>query len=312
MRSSSSRLIRLLVVLATALSLLAAPLSVSATGGSGGAHAAFDITALTTDVSVGQPAAFDLFIRSDGRDAFNQTKIEGTAPGGTFVSAPAGCTGSGASVTCVLGKLYSGQTRTLRFVFLAPAAAGTLTFSAKLKNSGGYSYWSKPELKDSASTSVSDDPNFFGKWQPAHSSTLTYSTEPIGDDNGQSTNVSVPPVPVGYPVRLGEVDEPIVCSNGQTYAGFGDAVEMSIANGAAVEPHLTLTLTYEKSAIGYRDPWKIKFVHQLDDGSCQFPPRFCHHWNDGFCFDAWWTGWGYDKKLVIRVELPSNGRGKGI
>ena len=80
-----------------------------------------------------------------------------------------------------------------------------------------------------------------------------------------------------------------------------------------VEPHLTFTLTYKKSVIG----WVGSIGRRLRPSASTTEPASsrragCNKWNDGFCFDAWWSGTGTDKKLDIRVELPSNGRGKGI
>jgi len=52
-------------------------------------------------------------------------------------------------------------------------------------------------------------------------------------------------------------------------------------------------------------------VHQRDDGTCEFPPRDCEE-NEGFCFDASWLGSGQQRLLVIEMQLPTNGRGRGI
>jgi hypothetical protein len=296
----------------TAAALLGLPLQVAGHGGSYGPKAAFNVTALTEAVSPGQSAAFEVFLRSDGSDAFDKVRLEGKAPGGTIVSAPDGCWTSGASFSCHLGKLKSGRTLTLQFVFATPASASSLELTARLKVESWHHGYKKTKdaFTDSAAAAIIDSPDFFGGWQPAHGSPLTFSTAGLGD-NAQSTTLQVPPVDDGYPAMVAEVDEAIVCGH-KTFEGFGEAVDMSIANGAELDPHLTLTLTYAKSEVGWRDPWSIKFVHQTDDGVCHFPPRGCNYHNDGFCFDAWWTGHGWHKKLVIRVELPTNGRGKGV
>ena len=313
MFSRSPRLTRLVVVLMTAAALLGLPLQVAGHGGGGGTQPAFTVTALTETVSVGELAAFEVFIRSDGSQAFEKVKLTGSAPGATLSSAPDGCWGSGASVTCDLGKLRSGRTLTLQFVFDTPASAGSIEFTARLT----YEYWyhgykkTKVAFEDSAVVTVTDDPNFFGRWQPAHSDDITYSTAAGTDDNGQVSSLGVPPVEFGYPAALAEIDQNIVCGT-TVYKGFGDAVDMTIANGTPLDPHLTLTLTYDKSVAWWKLPWTTKFVHQTDDGVCHFPPRGCNSSNDGFCFDAFWTGHGWHKKFVIRAELPTNGRGKGL
>lgn len=150
-----------------------------------------------------------------------------------------------------------------------------------------------------------------GSWQPAHVTAVTFTTDGIGGDNGQSTTVDVPPVNVGYAATIAETGDAIVC-NGIDVGGFGQTVDLSIANGQPVSPHLTLTLKYAKSAIGWIDAHDVAFVHQADDGTCSYPPRGCNAGNDGFCYDAYWTGSGSCKTLIIRVDLPSNGRGRGF
>ena len=312
---------RVAIGLATVLALLATPLGASAHGGRHyGPKAAFTVTAMPSTVSVGQSVAFDVFVRSDGSNAFDKVRLEGTAPGATLESAPAGCSGSGASVSCELGKLKSGKTLSLRFVFLSPGSPGSLTFTAKLLTSKhgwwGYDYGkhgggSKVAFSASGSATLIDDPNVIATWQPAHGTTVTFATQAISSGDGQTSRLDVPPVAAGYPATLAEVSDAIICK-GKNLGGFGDAVEMSVANGATVSPHLTLTLTYTKKQVGHRDAHKIKFVHQADDGTCAFPPRGCTKKNDGFCFDAWWSGHGHGKKLILRVELPHNGRGKGL
>jgi hypothetical protein len=296
-----------MVALSTTVAILSTPFSVLAHGG-GYSSADLDVTPLIGTVSGGQPVAFSVVLKSDGSDPFDNVKLSLSAPGGTLVSAPSGCSGSGSSASCQLGKLYAGKTRTLQFIFTAPAAAGTLKLTAELKHKV-WGYW-KTVLKASGTASVVNDPDFFGGWQTAHATSVSFATG-AGSGNGQTSQVVMPPTGFGYPASLAELDEAIVCGS-KVYQGFGEAVDMTFANGQEVEPFLTLTLTYKKDAIGWRDVYKIKFVHQRDDGTCQFPPRGCNKWNDGFCFDAWWSGYGSSKKLTIRVELPSNGRGKGL
>lgn len=322
MHPSSHRVFRLITVLATAVALLAMPMVASAHGHGHGKSkdpkATLTATALTTTVSAGQQAAFSVTFRNDGSDTLKNLKLTGKANGATLVSSPSGCWGSGASVSCSFDKLKPGHTLTLDFVFAAPASAGDLKLSATMKvdgerhwgkwNSWGKKGSSKAEFNASATALVTDDPNVFATWQQAHGNPVSFATSGSG---GQSTDLAVPPVAFGYPAMVAETDAPIVC-NGHDVGGFGQAVDLSVANGTAVSPHLTLTLTYDKSAIGYVKAHKVKFVHQADDGTCSYPPRGCSWKNDGFCFDAFWKGHGWGKQLVIRVELPHNGRGKGI
>jgi hypothetical protein len=308
----SPRITRVLIVLMTAAALLGMPLQVAGHTPRG-TQATLNASALTTAVSVGQSAAFEVFFRNNGPSTFTHVRLSGNAPGAVLASAPGGCSGSGAAVTCNFGELKSGKSLTLLFTFGGTASAGSIQFATEVKVDSGSdnrNASSKDTFRASATATVSDSPDFFGGWQPAHGSTLNFSTAGAGD-NSQATTAQVPPVGTGYPVMLAEVDENIVCGT-KVYTGIGDAVDMSIANGAELDPHLTVTLTYDKSAVGWTTPWTIKFVHQTNDGVCHFPPRGCNYHNDGFCYDAWWSGSGWHKKLVLRVELPTNGRGKGF
>ncbi len=309
----SRRFIRALVVIFTMAALLSIPLQAAA-GSPRGTKATLTNTALTSAVSVGRSAASHVVFSNTGTANFTHVTLSGSAPGATLQSAPQGCAGSGASVTCNFDSLRSGRSLTLLFVFGAPGSAGDINFASEVRIDSGSNNpraSSKDTFKATGAAAVINSPNFFGSWQGAHANGLTFATAGIGGTNTQTTSVEVPPVGFGYPAALNETDAPIVC-DGNDIGGFGNAVDLSIANGTEVSPHLTLTLTYAKSAIGHLDAWKVKFVHQTDEGTCEFPPRGCTYHNDGFCFDAKWVGSGSSKKLVIRVELPSNGRGKGF
>lgn len=304
-----------MIATAFTLAMLAAGWPASASAHGGPQHGAeLRTSALIAEVSPGGSLAFEVFIRSDGSDPFDDIHLRARAGKAPLLSAPDGCADDGAWVSCDLGALASGDTMRLQFVFEAPSRATKVKFMARLHDSphhhrGGHH--GRPALVDSSWARVVDTPDFFGTWQPAHAGTVTFTTDGIGGANGQSTTVDVPPVGVAYPAKVAEIADPIVC-NGTDIGGFGQTVDLSIANGQPVLPHLTLTLKYAKSAIGWIDPDEVQFVHQANDGICSFPPRGCNTGNDGFCYDTYWTGSGSCKTLVIRVELPSNGRGRGF
>jgi hypothetical protein len=312
MVSRSPRSLRALIVLFTVGALLAMPLP-AAGGKPRGTQGTLEVSALTSAVSVGQSAAFGVVFRNNGPSMFTHVRLSGIAPGASLESAPAGCSGSATSVTCSFDKLMAGQSLSLLFVFGAPASAGSVPFSAVVKVDSGnnnQSAASDDTFSAAATAAVIDSPNFFGGWQAAHGSPVSFATAAVSGANHQSSSVNVPPVDFGYPAALDETDDAIVCS-GSPLGGIGQTVDLAIANGEPVDPYLTLTLTYDKVAAAGKTPWTISFVHQTDDGVCHFPPRGCKH-NHGFCFDAWWVGSGWHKKLILRVELPSNGRGKGL
>jgi hypothetical protein len=313
MLSRSRRPLHIVLVLATLAALLAMPLTVAAAGKPRGVTATLSITPRIEMVSVGGDAAFEVTFANGGSGTLTHVRFTGTVPGGRLVSAPPGCAGSGGQVACAFDNLGSGASITFTVTF-DRAGPGSLELTGTMRVDSGTNNpnaTSDDTFTDSADVPVTSDPDFFGSWQSAHSNTRTFATGGTGSGNGQTTSLAVPPVSFGYPATLSEVDDPIVCDD-DTITGFGEAVELSVANGQPVEPHLTLTLTYKKSVIGWVDTSEVGFVHQRDDGTCQFPPRGCNKWNDGFCFDAWWSGYGDSKKLNIRVELPSNGRGKGF
>jgi hypothetical protein len=216
-------------------------------------------------------------------------------------------------VSCTASNLAAGGTISFVVVFSAPASAGSLQLSGTLAIDGGTNNpksSSQDTYTDAASISVVNSPDFFASWQGAHGSAMTFATAPVAGSNTQSTTVNVPAVGFAYPAVVNENATPIVC-DGDAVDGIGQAIDLAIANGQPVSPYLTVTLTYHNDLLDGRTPGNVEFVHQRDDGQCEFPPRGCDT-NAGFCYDAWWSGNGPNKMLVLQVQLPSNGRGRGL
>ena len=303
--------LRILVAIAMAAAVLGIPASAAAAPR--GTKASFTVTPLIAAVSTGQPGAFDAFVSNNGTSTFTHATFVGVLSTGTVLSAPAGCTVGVAVVSCDLGKLSAGASASRRIVVGAPAAAGTLTMEGTLSiDAAGNN--PKASSRDTfvagGAIGVRSDANFFGRWQTAHGASVSFATAGVGGSNGQATLVDVPPVGVDYPATVEETGDEVVCG-GSEIDGFGKTVVLSVANGQAVFPYLTVTMTYDKTTANGRTPYTVGVVHQRDDGTCQFPPRDCEE-HEGFCFDAFWEGYGYHKKLVIEMQLPSNGRGRGV
>jgi hypothetical protein len=281
-----------------------------------GTQTTFTVTALNAAVAPDQPSAFEVFISNDGQSVWTQAIFTGLASAGTVLSAiatqgsVAACTPSAATVSCVLPTLESDESVTLLIQILAPGAGGTIALDGTLTidaGGGNPNSASKDTFKDSDALDVVDSPDFFGRWQSAHAAGQTFATDPVGGTNGQSTSVFVPAFAAGYAAFLQESDDALLC-NGAGVAGFGKTVEMHFANGLSP---VTVTLTYNRVTAGNKTPATTTFVHQLDNGQCEFPPRDCEE-NPGFCFDAFWQGSGPNRLLIIQAELGSNGRGRGV
>jgi hypothetical protein len=295
---------RMMLILATVMSLLAMPLPTLAVKGDG---VEYDVRALITAVSPGQAIAYQAFFKNEGSSALANMRFDGAAPGATFISADGPCTGTGSTVGCSLGNLAAGAEVTLTFQFAAPTAAGAVTltgsFSADARQTGPPSA-SRNVWSLTADTAVLDSAEFFGRWQPAHGS-LSFPT--VGRSDRQLTNVSAPPVGFAYPATIRHTDDAIVC-DGIDQGGFGQTVDLSIADGKSP---VNITITYSAASAAGKSPGQVSVVHQRDDGSCSFPPSNCKL-NAGFCYDAGWSGGGPNKLLVIRVQLPHNGKAKGF
>jgi hypothetical protein len=307
---SAPRRLRLLIALtmATSVITLSAPVSAAPRG----VKATFTVTSLIDTVSASQSGAFDVFARNDGNGTWTHAILVGTLSAGTVSAAPAGCSFGGAAISCDLDKLDAGASATRRVIVQAPGSAGSVTLAAVLTvDAGGNNKnaASRDTFTANGAIGVRNDADFFGRWQGAHASGLSFGTAGVGGSNLQSTKVDVPPVGTDYPAIVSEVDAPIVCS-GSPVAGFGKTVDLSIANGQTVSPYLTVTMTYDRDATDGRTPGSVSVVHQRNDGTCEFPPRDCDT-HEGFCFDARWEGHGANKKLVIEMQLPTNGRGRG-
>jgi uncharacterized repeat protein (TIGR01451 family) len=83
-------------------------------------------------VAAGATLTYTLTATNRGPDDATGATIADTLPAGvTFLSASAGCTKTGATVTCALGALPDGATKE-RQILVRPTTAGTLTDSAGL------------------------------------------------------------------------------------------------------------------------------------------------------------------------------------
>jgi len=293
------------IILALA-ALLALPFQ-SALAAPRGTQVSATIVPLISIVSAGETAAFDATITNSGSATIANLRFDGRlSDGSAMISASAPCAVAGQAISCALPNLGGGASRTIRFLVTAPDDDGQLNlagaFSAegRRSNPGG----SRDTWPASASLEVSDSADLLSRWQQAHGS-ITLPT--VGDSDEQATTVSVPPVPFDYPSLVRHGDDEIVC-DGTPIGGVGRTVALSIAGG---ETPVELKIAYDKDELDGATPWTIEVVHQLDDGTCEFPPRDCDE-NAGFCYDAKWKGSGSHKKLILHVELPSNGLIKGI
>jgi hypothetical protein len=295
---------RIPLIAATLLSLLAMPMPAFAVKGVG---VEYEVRTLIPAVSPGQPVAYQAWFKNEGSSTLANMRFDGEAPGATFLSASGSCIGEGPRVTCDLGNLAAGAEMILTFQFAAPSAAGgvalTGSFSSDARQTGPPSA-SRNEWTDVADTAVIDSADFFGRWQQAHGR-LTFPA--VGSVATQLTSVVAPAVGFDYPATIRHTGDAVLCG-GVDQGGFGQTVDLSIANGSSP---VTMTITYSSLASAGKSPGQVTVVHERDDGSCSFPPSNCKL-NAGFCYDASWSGGGPNKVLVVRVELPSNGKIRGI
>lgn len=264
------------------------------------------IVPLISIVSAGETAAFDATITNTGNATLANLRFDASlSDGSSVLSTSSPCTVDGTAIGCALPNLDGGTSFTVRVLVTSPEDPGALdlvgAFSAegRRSNPGG----SRDTWPANASLAVSDSANLLSRWQQAHGS-ITLPT--IGDSNEQLTTVSVPPVGYDYPALVQHGDDEIVCDEA-AIGGVGRTVTMAIAGG---DSPISLRIAYDKDEADGKTPSTIEVVHQLDDGTCEFPPRDCGD-NAGFCYDAKWEGRGNNKKLVLQVQLPSNGKARG-
>ena len=272
-----------------------------------GTQVSAEIVPLLAVVSAGETAAFDATITNAGSATITNLRFDGwLSNGAALISTSSPCAAEGPQVGCALPNLVAGASHTIRFLVTSPEDAGGLdlvgAFSAegRRSNPGG----SRDTWPAAAALEVSDSADLLSRWQQAHGN-ITLPT--VGDSDEQVTAVSVPPVGFDYPALVQHGDDEIVC-DGTPIEGVGRTVTVSIAGGGSP---VELTIAYDKDELNGTTPGRISVVHQLDDGTCEFPPRDCSD-NAGFCYDARWSGSGAHKKLLLHVELPSNGSIKGI
>jgi hypothetical protein len=309
---STPKRVRILAALVAAFTLLTLAYPVAAAPR--GSKATFTVTPLIGAVSPNQLAALDVFIRNDGTGTWTHADFTAVASAGAIASVTVtqgsvlSCGFAAATATCDLDKVDSLEVIRLRIEVTAPAN-GTVTLDGSLviaAAGGNQQSASDDTFMDNGVIPVNASGNFFGRWQDAHGNGFTVGTAATG----QFATVTVPPINADYPLTIEELNAPIVC-NGTPVAGFGNTVELHVANGGTVDPFLTLTLTYDRATAGSKGIGNTGFVHQRDDGTCEFPPRNCDQ-NPGFCFDVTNSGGGPNKLLIITAQLPTNGRGRGV
>lgn len=303
-RPSSRR--QFLAVAVTLAAVLGALPFQSALAAPRGTQAAASILPLLGVVSAGQTAAFDATLTSSGTATLANLRFDGSVSNGAQVlSANAPCAIDGPDIHCTLPSLAGGASLTVRVLVTAPAGAGQLQFAGAFSAEGGRSNpgGSVDTWPASASLAVSNSADLLSRWQQAHGS-ITLPT--VGHADEQLTKVSVPPVGYGYAALVRHGDDAIVCG-AETIAGIGQTVTAAIAGGSSP---IRLEIAYDRDVLDRTTPSTIEVVHQLDDGTCEFPPRNCRS-HAGFCYDAKWQGSGANKKLVLQVQLPHNGKARG-
>lgn len=301
------------VVLIVALALLAIPYQAFAAKGSDDRVTVTGV-ALTSQVSAGQPAAIGVAFANNGPGTITALTFSGTLPGATSVSAshPACPATTGETISCDFGKSSAGDpTITVTFVYTIPSGLdATLAFDGAFRgdaasgngNAASTDTWrvttgSGGPVVVAATTS----PSFFGRWQTPHG---PISFPQVGLAAEQVTQVSAGAFGSSYAAVIAHTDEAVSCGG----AGFGRTISVSIGGGSVP---VELDVTYSQAASGGRGAGSVQVVHERDDGSCVFVPANCRR-NAGNCFDASLVGSGKNKLLRLHIELPNNGRIKGI
>jgi hypothetical protein len=306
----------------TALALTLVLVAVPAAAAPKGSQVQPTLDSLVGIVSPGQPGAFLATFDNTGSATITDLGFRAKLSGGTWagVELPAGCSASGAEVSCVLGSSTGGSGAiSLLFMPIAsePTAANgiglmSLTDAAfggdasqNNKRAASFDTWPLAPV----SASVDTNAEVFGKWQQPHSTEVPF--DEIGSDF-QRTQVDAAANPTnGYPVFVGHVDAPVACSSGDvvgTIGGFGRAIDVSVnAGGSAID----MTIVYSSDALGTTPATQIHLLHERN-GVCVDVPRDCANGAglDG-CFDILVEGRGRNQTVTLQVELPNNGRVKG-
>lgn len=263
-------------------------------------------SALLEQVSPGASVAFSASIVNKGPGTITSLQFTGSAPGATFERASTPCTGSGSTVSCVLGKFDAGASHFLTFVFTAPGT-GAVAFSGQFSGdaqSGNPKSNSTDVWPVSApGVGVNASPGFFGTWQAAHNALLTFTPITTGT---QQSRVTAHPVGNDYPVLLVQGAGDIGCAPEDLGEGFGDVLDLSVAQGGTP---VDIRIDYAPGAVD-KPANKVSLIHERDNGTCVPVPK-CDGSNAGNCFTAFYEGTGRSRHLVILASLPQNGRVKG-
>lgn len=292
-------------------SLLALPIPALAAKGTAvsyGVAVLGQVDARTVVVAPGEPIAFRATFTNAPSGTLTHFRFDGDLPGGSLVDYPAPCAPDGpGKVACDLGSLAAGQSVELDFVYDAPTSIGLVTFSGRFSadaKKGNTSAAKVDVWEESPTIEVTTSADAFGRWQRSHG-VLTFPGIGVAGDQ-RSTVRATQSVAFDYLLQLRHTADDVICA-GSVVPGFGKTLDVSVANGTTP---VVVTLEYGAQAAGGRSPGQVAVVHQGVTG-CSFPPANCKL-NAGFCYDASWSGGGANKTLVIRVELPNNGKIRGI
>lgn len=310
------------IIIALATVLLAIPLPVL---GAKGTQVDAGVVPLITAVSPGETTAFRATFTNGGSSTITRLDFVATISAGDWKTEllPASCGAPvDGEVTCTLGSIAAETSAPVLdfYVTAPPSGSVTLTgrFSADAAQNNG-----KAQKRDTwgpytATTQVDTSTQLFARWQVAHGERVQLPPQGfIGSPAYQQAAASVPPFAGEYEARIFQVDESIVCADGDTtttYAGVGLAVGLNIADGNAP---VDLQIRYTPDASERKAATQIAVAHEKDDGTCGFPARTagpnCDFdlYKDG-CFQAVIEGSGIARELVVNMQLPSNGKIKGI
>jgi hypothetical protein len=307
------RAIRLAVILTALSALLSMPL---ATQGARGDDVTASVERVMPQVSTGGLMKFHASLANGANPTLANVRFDasvkalsGSSTNAVFVSATIPCASQGGgAIACQLpANLPGGRTASFELYFTAPSVGEPIVLDGRFsaegrRNNPGAS--TDTWFDQSSPVTVRTDSAFFGTWQRAHTQPLP--TIAIGTGGPQQTSLQVPAVSTDYPLVVQQVADAGSCGE----STIGKAVELSVANGAALAQPLQVKLVYRKTILAGRTPHTIRFFHLTDAGTCLPIPGDCAA-SPTFCFTAGWSGSGGNKKLVAHLTLPSNGLIKG-
>ena len=277
-------------------------------------HWSMTVTKLPPTVKAGADAGFVITITNAGPSNIATLFLVDDAGNTSYVGTPTqgSCLAAGVPLKCTFGTLRAGKSVTVTVAHTVGTTALTVTFQANTNGStfsdtGNTSHGDT--LSKTATTSVSNSPNFGGGFIVGSTTVLNYQT--VGSGNKQASSVVSPASLIPVTVEDG-ITTGVPCTGAKCANAFGEWTELHVNGGAPYGSAFKVTLLIWGGAVpGGVSLGSIVILHTLDNGTTTTISTHCTPTTgtptNAECLTATRVGSNY--RIVVWIFQNGNLRG---